>query len=146
MPQGNYDHPSYLTRQYDFLGRTTAGTNSLQTLLYATYPNNIRVRNVSALVGTAGTATTNVVKVLCIGTCTTFSAAGVGTQGTGTTSLGQCVLSTSTAGVVATSGDCNATINAGSILALQTGADGTGVANVTVEFHTDPLATWLGQF
>ena len=104
MPQGNYDHPSYLTRQYDFIGKTTAGANSLQTALYAAYPNAIRLRNAAALVNVAGTSATtgNAVQVLCIGTCTQISTAGVQTVGTGTTTLGSIVLGTSAANTFGT--------------------------------------------
>lgn len=141
MAQGPLDHPSYLARVQLPLGKTTAGNATVTNL--ASFTNNQRIRNVSAFVTTAGTATGNLVRFLCIGTCTTFTN-GVGTQGTGTTTLGSAItLSTSTAGVVGTSGDLNAVINAGSLFCAQNGTDATGVVQITAETHLDPLGTWV---
>lgn len=142
MAQGPIDHPSYLARVQLPLGKTTAGNATVTNL--AAFTNNQRIRNVTALVATAGTATGNLVRFLCIGTCTTFTN-GVGTQGTGTTTLGgvAIALSTSTAGVTGTSGDINAVINAGSLFCSQNGTDATGVATIIAETHLDPLGTWV---
>lgn len=143
MSQGPCDHPSYLTRVQNPLGKTTAGANG--TALITSFTNNQRIRNVSANVITAGTSATsgNQLIIYCLGTCTTFSASNVATQGTGTTSLGVIVLGTSAANAVATSGDLNATLNAGALLFVKNGTDATGVAAVTIESHLDPLGTWV---
>lgn len=140
--QGPCDHPSYIVRTQIFLGKTTAGANGTSQTYAPT--NNMRLRNVSAVVVTSGTSSGagNQVIVGCVGTCTTFTT-GVGTQGTGTTTLGTVVLGSSTAGSVGTSGDLNVVVNAGSFVYLKNGTDATGVANVAIEAHVDPLATWL---
>lgn len=145
MGQGNYDHPSYLARQQVNLGRTTAGANG--TSGARAFTNNERLRNVTAVIGTAGTSATtgNLLIVGCVGTCTQFSAAGVGTVGTATTTLGSITLGTSTALSVATSGDLNVCLNAGAVLYLKNGTDATGVVEVTGEMHVDPLGTWVGN-
>lgn len=146
MGAGNYDHPSYLARQQVSLGRTTAGANGTSPNAKA-FTNNQRLRNVTAVVGTAGTSATsgNQVIIGCVGTCTQFGTTGVGTVGTATTTLGTIVLGTSTANSVATSGDLNVCLNAGAVLYLKNGTDATGVAEVTAEMHVDPLGTWVGN-
>lgn len=145
MGQGNYDHPSYLARQQVTLGRTTAGANGTSGV--RAFTNNERLRNVVAVVGTAGTSATsgNQIIIGCVGTCTQFGTTGVGTVGTATTTLGTIVLGTSTALSFATSGDLNVCINAGSVVYLKNGTDATGVAEVTGEMHVDPLGTWVGN-
>ena len=125
MSQGNYDHPTYLTRQQLALGRTTAGAAG--TSLQKAFTNDMRIRNVSALVITAGTATTHNLTVR-----------------NGTTSVGLITLSTSTALTVTTSGDLNYLLPKGSVLNVLNGADATGVADVTVEAHTDAQSNWVG--
>lgn len=142
ISQGGVDHPSYLVRQQLWLGKTTAGANGTSQL--AALSNQTRLRNASAVVNTAGTSATtgNQIIIGCVGTCTTFTA-GVGTQGTGTTTLGTIVLGTSTANSVATSGDLNAVINAGSVVYCKNGTDATGVASVSLEHHVDVLGSWI---
>ncbi|HKS73275.1 MAG TPA: hypothetical protein VJQ82_08760 [Terriglobales bacterium] len=142
--QGALDHPSYLTRTCFNMGLTSAGANGTSGVV--AFPNNMRVRNVSATVTTAGTSATsgNQVIVACIGTYTQFGTTGVATAGTTTATLGTIVLGTSAANVVATSGDLNTCINAGSILYLKNGTDATGVARVAAELHVDPLGSWVG--
>jgi hypothetical protein len=134
----SYDHPSYLTRVNMKVAKTVAGASGVSGI--TPFANNIRIRNVIAAVATAGTATTNTLNILAIGTATKI-VNGVGTQVTGTNTLGTIALSTSALYATATSGDLNAIINAGSLLAIQNGADATGVAEVVAEVNLDPSAT-----
>lgn len=145
MGQGNYDHPSYITRQQIHIGRSTAGANG--TSMITGFPNTVRLRNMAAAVVVAGTSATSGHQALlyCLGTCTTYTAAGVGTVGTATTSMGVIVLGTSSVGQVGTSGDLNVTINQGSIIFAKNGTDATGTYEVTASLHLDPQATWVGN-
>lgn len=145
MGQGAYDHPSYITRQQIHVGRSTAGANG--TSMITGFPNTVRARNVSAAVVVAGTSATSGHQALLylLGTGTTYTSAGVGTQVTGTTSLGVIVLGTSSVGQVGTSGDLNATVNQGSILFAKNGTDATGTYELTVSLHLDPSASWTGN-
>lgn len=123
--KGNYDHPSYITHQMICMGVTKAGNGAIQQI---GFPSTVRVRNIAAAVVTAGT--------------TTGAASGL-TIKNGTSSVGFIGLSTSAAGVVATSGDLNTTIVAGSALSFTNGVDATVVATVTAELYLDPvLGTW----
>lgn len=142
ISQGPCDHPSYIVRQQIFLGKSTATANGTSQTYAPT--NNMRIRNVSAVVTASGTSVTsgNSAIIVCSGTCTTFTS-GIGTQGTGTTTLGSIVLGSSAATFVGTSGDLNAVVNAGSVLFIKNGTDATGAFNVALEAHVDPLATWL---
>lgn len=144
MGAGPYDHPSYLTRQSITLGATTAGANG--TSQTHTFPNQMRVRNVAAIVRTAGTSATtgNQVIVGVVGTCTQIGTNGTNTIGTATTTLGTIALGTSTALSTGTSGDLNTVLNAGAVLYLKNGTDATGVADVVGELHVDPSAVWVG--
>ncbi len=142
VSQGSIDHPSYLARVQTFAGLTTAGNGTVTNLMVPT--NNQRLRNVSMMVRTAGTASGVGLQILCIGTCTQFGTTGVATTGTTTTTLGSIAMGTaSTAGSIGTSGDLNATVNAGSIIAAKNVGDATFTAAVTIENHVDPLGTWL---
>lgn len=126
MGQGNYDHPSYITRQQINLGNTTAGNGTVGIRFSPL--SNLRVRNVSATVMTAGTSAGHILTIK-----------------NGTTSVGSITLSTNTAGFVGTSGDLNTTVTAGTVLSVTNGTDATGVASVAAEAYLDPQATWTGQ-
>jgi hypothetical protein len=146
MPQGNYDHPSYIVRQQIQLGNTTAGANG--TSGGFSFLSDMRLRKASLTVRTAGTSATtgNGVIFLCVGTAISGFGSGAGftlTTSTGTTTIQAITaLGSSAAGVVATTPDMNTTIKAGSVLYMKNGTDATGVANVTVEANIDPLGTW----
>jgi len=167
MAQGPLDHPSYLTRQAEVFGKTTAGANTIQ---YATnglvFPYDVRVRNVIAVVGVAGTSASpgSAVILYCPGTSIQYpgqritnnigtnvaangSAATTLTTNTTTTTLGFVALGTSTANTVLQSGDMNFTIPAGQQLVIKNGTDATMVAgSVAVEFYIEPVsATWTGN-
>ena len=145
MPtQGPIDHPSYLTRQAIRLGSTVAGANG--SSLITAFPNNMRIRNVSAVVLASGSSSVGgaAAQVLVTGTYTQFGTTGVATAGTTTATIGNCVLGTGAVNSVSTSGDCNTMLNAGSLLFIKNGTDATETAIVTIEAHLDPLATWVG--
>jgi hypothetical protein len=130
MAQGNYDHPSYITRVMDVLGPTTAGANGTSFLLG--YPTGMRIRRVSAAVKTAGTSATtgNVIMPMIL-------------TGTVTTTLGTMTIGTSTANTIVQLADVNATLPVGSLLFFKNGTDASGVSNLVMETHLDPLlGTW----
>lgn len=129
MGQGNYDHPSYLTRQQIVFGRTTAGAGG--TSIRCTFPSAMRLRSVSCMVVTAGT----------VGTA---AAAGIVIQQDGT-AKGTIALTTNVAGVVGTVGSLNVTIPANGTLSFVNGTDATFVGYVSAEMHLDPGATWTGE-
>lgn len=135
MSQGNYDHPSYITRQMLNLGNTTAGAGG--TSARRQFPWPIRVRSIVAGVVTAGTV---------VGTGVGAAGACVSLLNNGTAiGTSTVVLSTNAAGVFGTAGDMNFTLAAGNTLSVVNGTDATLVANVGVEWHIDPSATWLGN-
>ena len=147
MAQGNYDHPSYLTRQTIGLGVSTAGASD--TSGGRSFISDMRVRKMSVTVRTAGTSSGagNSANVLCIGTMVTGFGTGAGfslTTSTGTNTVGTVALGSTTALTVTTSTDMNTRIMAGSILALKNGTDATGVYDVTLEAYLDAEATWTG--
>lgn len=122
MAQGEYTHPSYLTRQ--MLGmKTIAGVG---TTAQRSFPSAMRIRNLSALASVAGTQTSWNITVL-----------------NGTSSIGNIAMGgTAAKGAISTSGDLNATIAVGTALGLSVAGEATGVADVTIEAHLDPAATW----
>ena len=128
MAQGNYDHPSYITRQMDNLGATTAGANG--TSLITVYPMDERIRRISAVVLTAGaTAGTYLYPMILTGTTTT--------------TLGTMTMGTSTANTVVQLADVNTLLPTSSLLFVKNGTDATGKSSVTVELHGDPTTgTW----
>jgi hypothetical protein len=130
MAQGNYDHPSYIVRQIETVGPSTAGANG--TSFAAAFPVPIRFRGFTANVVTAGTtagATMNAISLV----------------GTVTTTLASVALSTSTANSVVTSTDPNALIPVGGLLYFTNGTDATGKSNLAYMFHIDPTTgTWGG--
>jgi hypothetical protein len=146
MAQGNYDHPSYITRQQLQLGATTAGANG--TSGGFGFVSDMRLRKAALTVRTAGTSAGagNGVIFLCVGTAISGFGSGAGftlTTNTGTTTIQAITaLGSSAAGSVVTTPDMNTTIKAGSVLYMKNGTDATGVAQVTVEAHLDPTATW----
>lgn len=122
---GAYDHPSYLCRQLICLGVTTAGANG--TSCQRAFPVDIRIRNVSAAVVTAGTSAGS-------GHAVNIYA--------GTTSIGAIALNTLTAGQNGTSGDLNTTLAAGTNFATKNGTDATGVAAIVLEASIPVGSTW----
>jgi hypothetical protein len=129
MAQGNYDHPSYLTRQMEVLGKTTAGASG--TSLPFSFPVDIRARQLSVVVATAGTTAGAKVNLISL-------------NGTTTTTVGSVATSTSTANTVLTSTDMNTIVTAGSLMYLTNGTDATSVAYASLHFHVDPSGTWVG--
>ena len=146
MAQGNYDHPSYLTRQTIGLGVSTAGANG--TSGGRAFISDMRIRNMIAVVRTAGTSsgTGNSAIVLCIGTSITGYnlVPQVLTTNTTTATVGTIALGSQAALTTGTSGDRNTVIKAGSVLAMKNGTDATGVYDVTLEAYIDPSGTWTG--
>lgn len=145
MGQGNYDHPSYLTRQHAEFGPTTAGANGTSGQI--AYPNTLRFRQAYGVVAVAGTVGTNVSSIIqAVGTnILQYTSTGV-TTSTGTVALGTISYGTAgnTLAAQGTSGDMNATVPAGSIVAIKNGADATATTNVCIEYYLDPSATWTG--
>lgn len=128
MGSGNYDHPSYLTRQMVTLGKSVAGANG--TSCYKAFPTaNMRIRNVAAVVVTAGTSSGSGHQAIILN---------------GTTSIGSIALGTSAIGSVSTSGDLNTTINAGTAISVKNGTDATGVYDIVAEMYIDPASGWTG--
>lgn len=143
--QGNYDHPSYLTRQQIPLTNVTAGAAG--TSAGRMFNSNMRLRSASSVIITAGTIGTNVAAIIqATGTgILQLTSTGV-TTSTGVVALGTCAYGTAgnTAFVTSTSGDMNAILPAGSIVTVKNGADATAVTAVTLEAYLDPQATWTG--
>lgn len=146
MSQGPIDHPSYLTRQQIFLGKSVAGSGGT-SCTFATPTSNLRVRNLTAVVVTAGTSagTGHKAVIQVVGTCTTSANQANGTASTGTTVLATLTLSSAAANAVATTGDLNVTLNAGAVIQAINGTDVTGVYNLVAEGYIDPLSTWTGN-
>ena len=127
MPQGNYDHPTYLARQILTMV-TTAGANGTSNSVIL--PWDVDVHQMSAVVVTAGTTAGNTVFLL---------------NGTTSVTNSLITLSTNTAGVTGTTGDLATKITAGTLISLKNGTDATGVARVTLEYNLNPQATWVGN-
>jgi hypothetical protein len=141
MATANYDHPSFLTRQFMDAFVTTAGNGAVSGGV--AFPWDVRIRNAIATVRTAGTATGNQVQILTIGTSYTLTATGT-TTNTGTTTVGSIVLGTQAAYATGTSGDLNCRIQQGCVVALKNGTDATGVAYVGIDAYLDPAtASWI---
>lgn len=134
MSQGNYDHPSYIVRQNLPLGKTSAGAAGT-SILYSPQ-SAMRLRSMTASVFTAGTV---------VGTG--VGAAGVAVNvfvGSAITG-GTVSLSTNAKGVFGTTGDLNYAVPAGGTIGIVNGTDATFVATVQLEYHNDPVGTWLGN-
>lgn len=162
---GRYDHPSFLTRQYEVLGKTTAGANTVQYAGTANaglvFPSAIRVRNATASIQVAGTSTSpgSAIIFFCVGTTTQLPGEqvinAIGTANplstatatnTTTTTLGYIPCGTATPGSVLQSGDMNFVLPAGQALQIKNGTDATNsCGNVTFEWYIDPTAGgWTG--
>lgn len=128
MAQGNYDHPSYLTRQSWDYGPTTAGASG--TSVRISYPWPVRFRRAVGIVQVAGTVGTNVSTIIYNGT-TALGTIIYGTNGNNIAALG-------------TSADMNATIPAGAIVSFVNGLDATATTTINIEAYLDPSATWAG--
>ena len=125
MPQGNYDHPSYLTRAFFGPLTTVAGANG--TSLSFVAPQDIQIRGLSATVVTAGTSAGagNSVFILSGTTSVTNSSVSLGTNTAGSAG-------------VATTVDLNTKVSKGGLISLKNGTDATGVARVTIEYNIAP--------
>ena len=170
MAQGPLDHPSYLCRQSEVFGKTTAGASTVQysggTTNGIVFPYDVRIRNAVGIVATAGTSASpgSSIVLYCPGTSVQYpastitnsigtnvvangSAATTLTTNTTTTTLGFIPLGTATAGAVLQSGDMNFRLPAGQSLIIKNGTDATAVAgSVAFEYYVDPVsATWTGQ-
>ena len=129
---GNYDHPSYITHQMDNLGKSTAA--SAGTSLQVAYPSNVRIRNASFVVNTAGLTATAAVSLYASNQAVTT-----------TTLLGTLTLGTSTANTVTTIGDLNYALTNTNFIFLKNSADSAIVVTPTLEVHIDPNGgTWSG--
>ena len=144
MAQGNYDHPSYLTRQTLVMDTTTAGASGTSGVL--AMPYNVRLRKAVAVVRTAGTSAGagNAAQILYVGTSVQGFTGTALTTTTTTATLGSISLGTSAAGVTGTSTDMDALCINGGQLFIKNGTDATGVAKVTIEYYIDPSAVWTG--
>lgn len=143
MGQGNYDHPSYITRQ-QLDGLTTIGA-SKTTIIAAPVASNLRVRKCQATVNIAGTGAAANVALVAVGTGTTYTSTSSSTFTT-TATIGTATLGTSGQGtVVSISTDANLTINAGGYLAAIGGTDATVQSMITLEAYLDPLTSWTGN-
>lgn len=130
MGQGNYDHPSYLTRQ-QLSGPSTLAAAS-GTSVHRVFNSAMRIRQAVCAVAVAGTIGTNVAAILYgNGTAIPNGTMAYGTAG-------------NTIGALSTSGDMNYTLAAGNVLAIKNGADATATCNVTIEAYVDPAGSWTG--
>lgn len=153
MGQGNYDHPSYLTRQQINLPKTTAGAGG--TSLGAIFGiSNIRLRNAAGVVATAGTVGTGasgeaIIQALGTGIIQYPNVGGTNalSTSTGVVTLGTIGFGTGalTKNFMATTGDMNALLPAGSQLFVVGGTDATIVSQVQIEAYVDAQATWTGN-
>lgn len=145
MAQGNYDHPSYLTRQVSEFGPTIAGASGTSGQI--AFPNTFRFRNATGCVAVAGTIGTNVQSIIqAVGTgIVQYTTTGVVTS-TGTIALGTISYGTAgnTLAAQGSSGDMNVTVPAGSVVAIKNGLDATATTNIAIEYYLDPSATWTG--
>jgi len=129
LAQGNYDHPSYITRQMNDC-ITVAGASG--TTVLAAYPMDVNIRRLSAAVLTAGTSAGagNAIYPMIL-------------NGTTTSTLGTFTLGTLTANSVVQLPDVNTLLPTGSILFFKNGTDATGKAALGIELHGNPLTgTW----
>lgn len=131
MGQGNYDHPSYLTRQAFQMAVPAAGAAG--TGAHVAFPSAMRLRSAIGTVRVAGTVGTNVSSIIFAGTL----ALGTITYGTGGVNIGAI-------GTVSPT-DMNATVAAGTVLSVKNGADATATTAVVLEAYLDPAATWTGS-
>lgn len=144
MAQGNYDHPSYLTRQVIGMGVSTAGASG--TSGGRSFISDMRVRKMSVCVRTAGTSAGagNSCNLMAVGTIVTGYNSTSLTTSTGTNTVGTVALGSTGAFTVTTSTDMNTLIKAGTVLFIKNGTDATGVCDSNVEGYIDPSGTWTG--
>lgn len=129
MATGQYDHPTFLTRQMNDCA-TVAGANG--TSILAAYPMDVNVRRLTASVVTAGTSAGagNAIYPMIL-------------SGTTTTTLGTFTMGTLTANSVVQLPDVNTLLPAGSLLFFKNGTDATGKSALGIEIHGNPLTgTW----
>lgn len=144
--QGNYDHPTYLTRQMVVMDVSSAGANGTSASM--SFPLNMRLRSFASAVRVAGTSATSGTQqqLIYIGTSVqgfTLSPV-VLTTNTTTATLGFVNQGTGAAGTVVLSTDVDALLVAGGLLAVKNGTDATGTAKNVLEIYVDPSATWTG--
>ena len=126
MASDNYNHPSYITRQMEICGKTTAGASG--TTLLGGFPTAMRVRRMSALVTVAGTSAV-----------TGAFLQPYAYDGTSTyTATGSIATGSSAVNAVVTSADLNFLVPANAALYVKNGTDASAVAIVTAEIHLDP--------
>lgn len=148
MAQGNYDHPSYLTRQQIGLGVSTAGANGSSGGKF--FVSDMRFRKLACTVKVAGTSSGagNSANIMVVGTYMTgFSTGLIGTAlttTTGTNTVATFALGSATALSTFTSTDLDIRLVAGSLMFYKNGTDNTGTFDVTAEAYLDPGATWTG--
>jgi hypothetical protein len=142
--QGNYDHPSYLTRQMTDLDVSTAGSTTVSAA--CSFVSNVRIRKAVDVVRVAGTTAGTIRRLIYVGTSVTgYNTPNVAlTTTTTTATLGSITLSTATASSVTTYADMNTLLVAGGYLAVQNGTDATGTGKTMLELYLDPSATWTG--
>lgn len=142
MAQGEYNHPSYLTRQRLSLGNFTAGSGAIGQP--HGLPWAIRAHVPGLAVQTAGTTAVNAMQLIVVGTYT-LTTGGTSTTTTGTNTLQSITIGTGAANSVTTGSDANVTINAGSVVYLKNNTDATAVYAGWLEFTLDPtIGTWAG--
>ena len=116
-----YDDPDFTVRREACMPPTTAGATTEGAKFRAF--QKFRLKKVHAAVITAGTATTHGYDVYH-----------------GTTSIGTIALSTSAAGVTASSAALNRTVGSLEQVSVKSLADATGVAQIVYEFEMLPDA------
>lgn len=112
----SYDSPDYTINREYFAGESTAGATT-ESLKFRVFQKAV-LKKVHAVVTVAGTATTHKLDVMH-----------------GTTSIGVITLSTSTAGVSASSALLNRDVPSLEQVSVKTGADATGKAHVVYEYE-----------
>lgn len=130
MAQGQYDHPSYLTRQQHYL---LAEAGASGTGCHRAFNSAMRLRQAQAVTSIAGTIGTNVAAIL-FGNGTAIPG--------GTMSFGTGGNNTST---IVTSTDLNYTLGSGLVLSVKNGLDATAEVGITIEMYVDPAASWTGS-
>lgn len=126
MASDNYNHPSYITRQMETFGKTTAGANGTSPM--SSYPTAVRVRRMSAVVTAAGTSPVSgafLQPYAYDGTTTYTASASIATG-------------SSVANSVVTVADLNFYVPANAVFYVKNGTDATAAAIVTAEIHLDP--------
>lgn len=116
-----YDHPNNTITREHFAGEAGGAA----TTEYAKFRQfqKLKLKAVHAAVTTAGTTTGHALDIYH-----------------GTTSIGTIALSTSAAGVTATSGKLDRSVASFDQLSVKTKADATGKAHVIFEYQIDPDA------